>query len=331
MRPSSIRRQVVLPAPFGPSSPHTCPRSTVKLRSSTASTPAPKRFERPTISTTAFGHRSQTRPEWCGGSTAASVAWPPMGTSAARRPARRATTPGLPGRDAASVEPTPRSRRVRPLRRPGRRHALVARALPRPRPRARPAPATRQRCAPGILPRRGRRPDHHAAPPIPHEGRGAPRAHALGARDRLRAPPPRAHVRTRAARRHRRVLRPRPRRGARGVVQGARRARRRVRHASGPTAACTTDGTNACASARAGCSPCRHVDDGEIRELSGTFDGYERGASVLRFVMLDGNFVRHPDEGGLVGARCRLKGRAARSSPRSSPTSGSRSRSSPRS
>jgi putative metallohydrolase (TIGR04338 family) len=32
--------------------------------------------------------------------------------------------------------------------------------------------------------------------------------------------------------------------------------------------------------------------DGEVHELSGMFHGYERGWSVLRFVMLDGNFAR---------------------------------------
>jgi putative metallohydrolase (TIGR04338 family) len=34
--------------------------------------------------------------------------------------------------------------------------------------------------------------------------------------------------------------------------------------------------------------------DGEGRELSGMFDGYERGASTLRFVTFDGDFVRVP-------------------------------------
>ena len=34
--------------------------------------------------------------------------------------------------------------------------------------------------------------------------------------------------------------------------------------------------------------------DGEVHELSGTFEGYERGSSILRFVALDGNFVRIP-------------------------------------
>jgi hypothetical protein len=29
-----------------------------------------------------------------------------------------------------------------------------------------------------------------------------------------------------------------------------------------------------------------------VHELSGMFHGYERGWSVLRFVMLDGNFAR---------------------------------------
>jgi putative metallohydrolase (TIGR04338 family) len=34
--------------------------------------------------------------------------------------------------------------------------------------------------------------------------------------------------------------------------------------------------------------------DGAVHELSGMFHGYERGSSVLRFVMLDGNFARVP-------------------------------------
>ena len=34
--------------------------------------------------------------------------------------------------------------------------------------------------------------------------------------------------------------------------------------------------------------------DGEVHELSGTFEGYERGSSILRFVALDGSFVRIP-------------------------------------
>ena len=34
--------------------------------------------------------------------------------------------------------------------------------------------------------------------------------------------------------------------------------------------------------------------DGEVHELSGTFEGYERGSSILRFVALDGTFVRIP-------------------------------------
>src|SRR5205823_7006691 len=45
-RPTSTRRVVVLPAPFGPRSPHTSPWSTEKSRSSTASTD-PNRFVSP--------------------------------------------------------------------------------------------------------------------------------------------------------------------------------------------------------------------------------------------------------------------------------------------
>ena len=42
--PRRTRNVVVLPAPFGPRSPHTCPDATPKVRSSTAITSSPKRF-----------------------------------------------------------------------------------------------------------------------------------------------------------------------------------------------------------------------------------------------------------------------------------------------
>src|SRR5664279_1543656 len=48
MRPSSIRRVVVLPAPFGPRNPVMLPSATSKLRLSTATT-VPKRLVRPLI------------------------------------------------------------------------------------------------------------------------------------------------------------------------------------------------------------------------------------------------------------------------------------------
>ena len=60
-------------------------------------------------------------------------------------------------------------------------------------------------------------------------------------------PAPRPHLRPRAARRGGRVLWRRPRRGALGVVPGARRARRRVHRDAVPTAGSTTAGTNGCA------------------------------------------------------------------------------------
>src|SRR4030042_1747480 len=51
MRPTSILRVVVLPDPFGPSRPNTWPRSTVKLRPSTAVIPPLNLLVRP-LSTT---------------------------------------------------------------------------------------------------------------------------------------------------------------------------------------------------------------------------------------------------------------------------------------
>src|SRR6185437_10965664 len=57
-RPRSIRRVVVLPAPFGPRKPTMDPRCTVKLRSSTA-TMLPKRFVR--LSTAIAGCRRSSR------------------------------------------------------------------------------------------------------------------------------------------------------------------------------------------------------------------------------------------------------------------------------
>ena len=151
-----------------------------------------------------------------------------VGVDRARAPStstRRATPPGLPRGDTAPLEPTARPRRVRPLRRPRRRHPLVARALPRARPRSRAAAPSRPGRASGVLPRGGQRPDHHAPPPLPHQGGGAPRAHPLGPRHRLGAPPPRPHLRPRPPRRRGRVPRARTRRRARRVVPRARRAR----------------------------------------------------------------------------------------------------------
>src|SRR3954453_22996875 len=56
-RPSSIRRVVVLPAPFGPRKPVTAPSRVLKLRSSTALT-SPKRFDSPCISIAAIADPS---------------------------------------------------------------------------------------------------------------------------------------------------------------------------------------------------------------------------------------------------------------------------------
>ncbi len=75
-----------------------------------------------------------------------------------RAPARLAALARLPRRDADAVEPTPGPRRLRHVRRPRRRHAVVAGPVPRALDRPRPAPPARQRRAPGVLPTgRGRR------------------------------------------------------------------------------------------------------------------------------------------------------------------------------
>ena len=178
--PSSMRRHVVLPAPFGPSRPHTWPRSTAKVRSSTASTPAPKRFDRPMISTTGSVIGRRSVPTERGGSTAASVAWHPMATTAGRRPrdAQRrrvylAETPlpssPLPGLDACARFA---DRVVGTLwwheRFPERDLGDV--------PRLRPG----QRRAAGVLPRGGDRAHDHPPPPLPHQGRRVARARRTG-------------------------------------------------------------------------------------------------------------------------------------------------------
>src|SRR3954452_10030284 len=92
--------------------------------------------------------------------------------------------------------------------------------VPRLRPGKRPPP--------GLLPRGGDGADDPPPPPLPHEGCRPPRAHALGARHRLRPAAPRAHVRARAGRSRARVRRPRTRRAPRRVLPGAAGARRQA-------------------------------------------------------------------------------------------------------
>ena len=174
-------------------------------------------------------------------------------------------------------------------------------------PRLRPG----QRRPAGVLPRGGHRPHHHPSPALPHEGRGAARAHALGARHRLRAAASRSHVRPRAARRGRRVLRRRARGGARGVVPGARRARRPSAAARSRRPAPLRLGRTAPRSTRARTGLRRRswtVDD-EEHELQGCFDGYERGSSVAAVLAaFDGQLVRIPTEVGVGGRAMSAEG-----------------------
>ena len=91
-RPSSIRRVVVLPAPFGPRKPVTAPSRALKLRSSTAVT-SPKRLDSPWISIAAMRILPlSVVPRLCAGgaplSSAAGrfAALPRVGSRAARSP-----------------------------------------------------------------------------------------------------------------------------------------------------------------------------------------------------------------------------------------------------
>ena len=170
------------------------------------------------ISTTArhgFGHvRPRIRGRrGAGGALAASVAWPRHGNDrrpdgprdAQRRRVYLAETPlpssPLPGLDACArfvdrVVGTLWWHERFPERDLGARPPPAARATAPGRPSS-----ARRTTGPTItLPRRYRT-----------KGGRAARAHPLGARHRLRTPPPRAHVRPRAARRDRRVLRSRAR------------------------------------------------------------------------------------------------------------------------
>ena len=167
---------------------------------------------------------------------------------------RRAADPLVPRRDSHALEPAAWPRGLCALRRSGGGVDVVARAVPRPQPRDRAAPAPRQRRAAGLLSRGRDRAHDHAAAPLPHEGRRAPRARPLRARPRLRAPPPRPHVRACAARRDRRVLRCRSGEDPRRLVPRTWRARRSCCHVSVPTDSCATGGTNGSASDADGCS-----------------------------------------------------------------------------
>src|SRR5713226_8569829 len=51
IRPTSMRRVVVFPAPLGPRKPYTSPRRTLMSTESTARTPPPYRLVRPWVST----------------------------------------------------------------------------------------------------------------------------------------------------------------------------------------------------------------------------------------------------------------------------------------
>ena len=110
-------------------------------------------------------------------------------------PSRCVTTPALPGRDAVAVEPAAGPRRVRHLRRPGGRDAVVGGALPLGRARRHAPVPPRPRRPAGVLLDRRHRTRDHAPPALPHEGRGAARARPLGHGRRRRPAGARPHVR----------------------------------------------------------------------------------------------------------------------------------------
>ena len=282
-----MRRHVVLPAPFGPSSPQTCPCSTLNVRSSTASTPAPKRFESPMISTTASVIGRDRSAERRGGSTRGERSVAPMAPTSARRPATRndagSTSPRppcpsspLPGLDACArfVD-----RVVGTLwwheRFPDRDLGHV--------PRLRPG----QGRPPGVLPGGGDGPTitlprrYRTKAVVLHE-----LTHwALGIDSGLPH-----HGRTFA-----RVLLdavgefcgPDQRRGAGGVVPRTRRARGAA-PAAGPDGRLHYGWDERLRLGKGRLLTVSTTVDGEEHELSGMFHGYERGRSVLRFVGLDG-------------------------------------------
>ena len=95
------------------------------------------------------------------------------------------------------------------------------------------------------------------------------------------------------ARRHRRVLRRRPREHPRRLVSRARRARRPRHRASGPTDNCGTGGTSASASDAGGSCTCpapRPTANPSV--VTGRFEGYERGSSIVRLSSTDGTITR---------------------------------------
>ena len=280
-----------------------------------------------------FGHRQEMVPTERGGSTAASVAWRPMDFDPRPPAPRRATTPRVPGRDAPAVEPAPRSRRLRAVRRPGRRHLVVARALSRTRPRQS-CPGSGRATARGqafyreedtgptiTLPRRYRTKGvvlheltHWALgidSGLPHHGRTFARV-LLDAIGEFCGPEHAAVLAASYQEHGVHIARP-PRRGPDGRLHYGWDERLRVN--KGAT----------------GLVRINWNTDGDEHELHGCFDGYERGSSVLRCRAADGELVRIPTKSVWAVARCRLRGPGARSSPRSSPISGSRSPSSSRS
>ena len=250
----------------------------------------------------------------------------PGADARATRNAAASTSPRRP-----CLEPAPRARRVRALRRPGGRHAVVARAVPRARPRRRAAAAARATA---------------------HGRRSSAR--------RTTAPP----SRSRAATARRASCCTSSRTGRSASTPDSRTT------AARSPACCSTRPTSSAAPTAATCSAASYREhgvhvgaapaararrppplrmgraapprrrahvlavvarraDGEVHELvTGTFEGYERGSSVAALSRRrDGGLTRGSRDQRRCGtvARCRLRAPGARSSPRSSPTSGSRS------
>ncbi len=255
--PSSVRRVVVLPAPFGPRKPVTRPGRTVKDRSDTAVT-CPNRFVRPRTSTTRSGEVSTpeslaTMPDAAEGRgsgrwraprppcdpcrSAPSLPFPPVPfplevvpcDSCAPSPPRPATSPTP---TCSSCPPTRPSRR-------GSTSTSPRRTAPARRPARRREHDRRHRPADGRdhgPPRRPRRPAA-GRPPGRRRRRGRPRQGlAPGARDAADAGP-RGHRRStrctccRSARTARSSWSTREHRPV-GVVAEVRLPRRRPLHAA---------------------------------------------------------------------------------------------------
>src|SRR5580693_3386951 len=75
-RPSSIRKAVVLPAPFGPSSPNVSPAAIDRSRPSTAVTAEPNRFTSPRVCTTSSAVTTPPAPHRTAAEAPASVVRP---------------------------------------------------------------------------------------------------------------------------------------------------------------------------------------------------------------------------------------------------------------